>query len=772
VEIYSPGVSKRDQRRAFKKEVAKYRGKISGTIALVTIVGLVGYEAVSFSGLVGGSEAKMAVPLFEPVHPAHNWHSRSLLEEVDGSGEAGEADEHACGESDPFTAKIESCSYEKANMAGLWGALYVFIVYVIFLGIAILCDDYFLGSLEGISEALDLSEDVAGATFMAAGSSAPELFTSLAGVAMGHAETGAGTIVGSAVFNILVIIALTSLMAPGVQVDWKCITRDGTFYGISIVLFMVFSYDNRFELHEAIILLVMYMLYVIIMVFNEKLMLFLGRFDDTNSKVEPAEDDEKAPEKKKKKKLEEVAVKEVVKKEASPVAVRKSEPIITRPTKASTDSSFETQKPATDFAKSKTLSKSDGNIKRAGHIDDHHGKPTRRLTKEDLMLPAELEKVLKAPNVEKLATLKLKRAESMGQFKSSSEPDLSKLHATSENKRGGVGRSLKGHFHGHHAHHGSLRGSIKGRSERGSMKKQYTQLSRGGSILGHPPREGSVVGVVAEETVVVESAPAVPVATLEDETEEGEEEEGSDEDSEVEWEGDCGERCVYPCLYLDRPEDPVCGADVSIFGSIGAIGAWINWILGFPFHYMFRNTIPFSKHYKSCFAGNVTWIIVLSLIMVVCVNKLGCLLGIGKFTMAFVVIAMGTSVPDTIASMLVARDGFADMAVSNAIGSNIFDINLGLGFPYLLSIAAGWKSQHYLDLAGCSADGNKKILQGGLYVKFGGILLIILVLQVIGFKISGFKLSKYLGAFFFLLYFVVAIYAVLSAFYCVEGTTC
>lgn len=34
-----------------------------------------------------------------------------------------------------------------------------------------------------------------------------------------------------------------------------------------------------------------------------------------------------------------------------------------------------------------------------------------------------------------------------------------------------------------------------------------------------------------------------------------------------------------------------------------------------------------------------------------------------------------------------ARDGFGDMAVSNAIGSNVFDINLGLGLPFLIRIA-------------------------------------------------------------------------------------
>ena len=50
-----------------------------------------------------------------------------------------------------------------------------------FTGIAYVCDDYFVPALEVIVEKLGLSDDVAGATFMAAGSSAPELFTSIVG---------------------------------------------------------------------------------------------------------------------------------------------------------------------------------------------------------------------------------------------------------------------------------------------------------------------------------------------------------------------------------------------------------------------------------------------------------------------------------------------------------------------------------------------------------------------------------------------------------------
>ena len=39
---------------------------------------------------------------------------------------------------------------------------------------------------------------------------------------------------------------------------------------------------------------------------------------------------------------------------------------------------------------------------------------------------------------------------------------------------------------------------------------------------------------------------------------------------------------------------------------------------------------------------------------------------------------------DALSSILVARDGFGDMAVSNAIGSNVFDINLGIGLPFVI----------------------------------------------------------------------------------------
>ena len=53
--------------------------------------------------------------------------------------------------------------------------------------------------------------------------------------------------------------------------------------------------------------------------------------------------------------------------------------------------------------------------------------------------------------------------------------------------------------------------------------------------------------------------------------------------------------------------------------------------------------------------------------------------------MGIVVLAVGTSIPDALGSMIVARQGEADMAIANAVGSNVFDILLGLGLPWFLS---------------------------------------------------------------------------------------
>ena len=66
---------------------------------------------------------------------------------------------------------------------------------------------------------------------------------------------------------------------------------------------------------------------------------------------------------------------------------------------------------------------------------------------------------------------------------------------------------------------------------------------------------------------------------------------------------------------------------------------------------------------------------------------LGDMLGIDGVIMGFVVIAAGTSIPDTALSVISAKKGQYDAAVSNVFGSNIFDICVCLSIPILLALA-------------------------------------------------------------------------------------
>ena len=63
------------------------------------------------------------------------------------------------------------------------GAVIIHFLVAVYISwaIAIVCDKYFVPCLEVISDKMKLRSDVAGATFMAFGSSAPELFASIIG---------------------------------------------------------------------------------------------------------------------------------------------------------------------------------------------------------------------------------------------------------------------------------------------------------------------------------------------------------------------------------------------------------------------------------------------------------------------------------------------------------------------------------------------------------------------------------------------------------------
>jgi cation:H+ antiporter len=77
------------------------------------------------------------------------------------------------------------------------------------------------------ARALGVSELIIGLTIVAAGTSLPEVATSVLASIRGHRDIAVGNVVGSNVFNILCVLGLTGLVAPGgVAVSPDALTFD------------------------------------------------------------------------------------------------------------------------------------------------------------------------------------------------------------------------------------------------------------------------------------------------------------------------------------------------------------------------------------------------------------------------------------------------------------------------------------------------------------------------------------------------------------------
>merc|ERR1719145_281905 len=90
--------------------------------------------------------------------------------------------------------------------------------------------------------------------------------------------------------------------------------------------------------------------------------------------------------------------------------------------------------------------------------------------------------------------------------------------------------------------------------------------------------------------------------------------------------------------------------------------------------------------FVATFLISLCWIAGFSFFLVYCVEILGQVIGIHIIVMGFTLLAAGTSIPDAVSSVAVARAGEGDMAISSSIGSNIFDILVGLPIPWIIKI--------------------------------------------------------------------------------------
>lgn len=511
--------------------------------------------------------------------------------------------------------------------------LHVVIVVYLFLGIAIICDEQFTSSLESICNprtGLGLSPDVAGATFMAAGSSAPELASSFMGTFVSKSDVGLGTIIGSAVFNILIIIGATAIVVgEPMQLDWKPLGRDVVFYCGSVILLILFvAADNVVDWYEALILLVYYALYIVWMYFNTGLMRKIAKM--VGEKEEPK---------------------------------AKSR----RPSFSSGMWHHDTPPSASKY-KPEDDKKPEADANSGQPAGSGRGCEVQTIQEELSPLPG---------------------VPTMGD----SEMQIVELGSTS--------------------HFGVGSGSGEG--------EQEVEL---------PNTPTPTMGDVSADTTKKDPpSAAIDVEKAEPKEEKKEEKSGDAEEEEEGGVADmiCGilsipfELCfnytMPDCKYED-PTDEEADEEIEklqeekgsaddarkkeIDAEISSLETQKNLRgqieeaeeaeddakvaeLSKQLFDLYEPLTWQQRAYLFTFTVSLVWITILSYFMVVLMEKIGCAWGISSFIMGITFLAMGTSVPDALGSIAVAKEGEGDMAVSNAIGSNVFDICIGLGLPWVIA---------------------------------------------------------------------------------------
>jgi len=121
--------------------------------------------------------------------------------------------------------------------------------------------------------------------------------------------------------------------------------------------------------------------------------------------------------------------------------------------------------------------------------------------------------------------------------------------------------------------------------------------------------------------------------------------------------------------------------------DVDAMDAFIHFASIF-WKLLFFTVVP-PPHYASgwaCFGFSLTMIGVCTFVVGDFANLLGCTMYIKTTVTAISFVALGTSLPDTFASMTAAvQDKYADPALGNVTGSNAVNVMLGLGTPWLIS---------------------------------------------------------------------------------------
>ncbi|XP_077988426.1 sodium/potassium/calcium exchanger 4-like [Glandiceps talaboti] len=142
---------------------------------------------------------------------------------------------------------------------------------------------------------------------------------------------------------------------------------------------------------------------------------------------------------------------------------------------------------------------------------------------------------------------------------------------------------------------------------------------------------------------------------------------------------------------IQNNEPDVEMKEYSPFHVPNSIPGKFIWIIGFPISIVFYFTIPdcslprWRSWFLFTFFMSMVWLGAISYVIIWMIDVMGFVFGIPDIIIGLVFAAIGSNAPSLVVSILAAKKGYVDMAIANAFGSNVFNILLCLGLPWMVS---------------------------------------------------------------------------------------
>lgn len=151
----------------------------------------------------------------------------------------------------------------RSKSAGQWALNVVLLVGG--LAMLVMGSNWLVDSASGIARSLGVSELIIGLTIVAAGTSAPELATSIMAALRGERDIAVGNAVGSNVFNLLGVLGLTAVLAPeGIAVPRSALVFDiPVMIAVALAALPVFFTGYNISRWEGAVFLAYYVAYTL-----------------------------------------------------------------------------------------------------------------------------------------------------------------------------------------------------------------------------------------------------------------------------------------------------------------------------------------------------------------------------------------------------------------------------------------------------------------------------------------------------------------------------